>query len=202
MHAGITDFLSPLEPKRGSPSEITQILFDWNRGVPDALDALVARVFADLRRIAGNLMKGERADHTLEPTALVHELYLRLRGQRKTEWENRAQFFSFAAQVMRKVLVDHSRRHQAEKRGEGAPKKSLEEILELPEDLDVDLVRLDEGLQDLARLDPRQSRIVALRFFAGLSVEEVEEVLGCSRATVIREWRTAKLWLLDYLRQD
>lgn len=182
------------------PGDVTRILLDWNDGDPEALDSLVGQVFEDLRRIARNCMKKERAEHTLEPTALVHELYLRLTGQRKTEWENRLQFFTFAAQVMRKILLDHARRRHAEKRGQGARNLPLDDGLEIVESLDVDLKRLEDALKDLARLDPRQSQIVELRFFAGLSVSEIEEVLGCSRATVIRDWRTAKLWLLHYLQ--
>lgn len=180
--------------------DVTRILLDWNDGDPEALDHLVGQVFDDLRRIACNCMKKERSEHTLEPTALVHELYLRLTGQRKTEWENRLQFFTFAAQVMRKILLDHARRRRTEKRGQGIRKLSLDHGLEVVERLDVDLERLDDALKDLARLDERQSRIVELRFFAGLSVSEVEKVLGCSRATVIRDWRTAKVWLLHYLQ--
>ena len=188
------------EPQCGS--DLTQLLIDWNQGAPEALNAVVSRVFEYLRRIAGSLMRGEREEHTLQPTELVHELFLRLQCQRKTAWENRVQFFAFASQVMRKLLVDHSRRHLAAKRGGGTPKEALDMHSEVPRELDMDLVRLDDALRDLARLDPRQSLIVELRFFVGLSVEEVQEVLGCSRATVIRDWRTAKLWLLSYMRDD
>ena len=189
-----------LEPPTRIHGDVTQILLDWNRGDPDALNELISQVFEDLRRIARNCMHKERAEHTLQPTALVHELFLRLAGQRKVDWANRLQFFSFAAQLMRNILVDHSRRRETEKRGQGIPRLPLDDALGVPAELDVDLERLDEALDDLAKLDPRQSRIVELRFFAGLSVNEIEEVMGCSRATVIRDWRTAKLWLLHYLQ--
>lgn len=206
MSAGVAatrsrDALEP--PPTGTtepPGDVTRILFDWNRGDPEALNELVSFVFADLRRLARKCMGKERVDHTLQPTALVHELFLRLSGQRKVEWENRTQFFSFAVQLMRKVLVDHARRRSTEKRGQGAPRLPLDEALGVPSDLGVELEALDSALSDLARLDPRQCRVVELRFFVGLSVDEVREVLGCSRATVIRDWRTAKLWLLRYLR--
>jgi RNA polymerase sigma factor (TIGR02999 family) len=183
------------------PGDVTRVLLDWNRGDPEALNELVSLVFADLRRLARKCMGKERVDHTLQPTALVHELFLKLSGQRKVDWENRTQFFSFAAQLMRNLLVDHARRRSTEKRGQGVPRLSLDEALGVPSELGVELEALDQALSDLARLDPRQSRIVELRFFAGLSVDEVREVLGCSRATVIRDWRTAKLWLLRYLRE-
>lgn len=182
--------------------DVTRILKHWNEGDPDALNELISEVFRDLRRMARKCMRSERDDHTLQPTALVHELYLRLAGQRQVAWQNRLQFFTFAAQLMRKILVDHARRHRASKRGRGAPRLPLDEALELPLGASVDLERLDEALKDLARLDPRQSQIVELRFFGGLSVREVQEVMGCSRATVVRDWRTAKLWLLHYLQRS
>lgn len=198
----------PVPPEAGSrpPSpvldgDVTRILKGWNQGDPEALSELIPEVFSDLRRMARKCMRSERGDHTLEPTALVHELYLRLARQRVVDWQNRFQFFTFASQLMRKILVDHARRHQTSKRGRGIPSLPLSEALELPQPTDVDLESLDEALRVLTGLDPRQSQVVELRFFAGLSVREVQEVLGCSRATVIRDWRTAKLWLLHYLQR-
>ena len=181
------------------PGEVTRILNAWSDGDPEALDQLIVLVVDDLTRIARNCMQKERGEHTLEPSALVNELYLRLTGQRKTTWANRLQFFSFAAQMMRKILIDHARRRDTDKRGQGYAKLPIDEALGVPDGDDVDLERLDGALNDLAKLDPRQARIVELRFFVGLSVAEIETIMGCSRATVIRDWRTARLWLMQYM---
>ncbi len=176
-------------------SDVTRILKRWNDGDPEALDTLIAEVFEQLQRMAQRLTRSERSGHSLQPTELVNELYIRLRGQRKVAWKNSRQFFAFASQLMRLILMDHARRRQAEKRGRGMASLALEEILDVAPRADADLLRLAEALQDLARVDPRQRQIVELRFFAGLSVEEIGKVIGFSRATIIREWRTARLWI-------
>ena len=180
-------------------SDVTELLMQWNDD-PDALNLLMVNVFADLRRVAGNCMRKERCDHTLQPTALVHELYLRLASQRKVAWQSRYQFFAYAADLMRRVLIDYARRHRAEKRGQGARPLALEEIAGLSLQDPEDLLQIDEALSDLARLDARQAKVVELRFFCGLQVGEIAKVLDISRATVLRDWRTAKIWLLSYLQ--
>lgn len=185
---------------RSGRTEVTELLLLWNAEDPEALNRLMANVFADLRRVARNCMRQERCDHTLQPTALVHELYLRLAGQRQVAWESRYQFFAFAADLMRRVLVDHARRHRAEKRGQGARPVPLDEVaVSTLADTD-ELLQIDEALHDLARLDARQAKVVELRFFCGLRVSEIAEVLDISRATVLRDWRTAKIWLSSYLQ--
>ena len=152
-------------------------------------------VYSELRRLAKAYLRRERSDHTLQSTALVNEAFLRLVNQRNVQWKSRAHFFGIAAQLIRRILVDHARAHQADKRGAGAFKLSLDEAIGVPEKRDLDLVALDDALQRLTELDPQQSRIVELRFFAGLSIEETAEVLGISTATVKREWSTARAWL-------
>lgn len=152
-------------------------------------------VYGELRRLAKAYLRRERSDHTLQSTALVNEAFLRLVNQRNVQWKNRAHFFGIAAQLIRRILVDHARAHQAGKRGAGAFKLSLDEAIGVAEKQDLDLVALDDALQRLCEFDPQQSRIVELRFFAGLSIEETSEVLGISPATVKREWSTARAWL-------
>jgi len=152
-------------------------------------------VYGELRRLARHYLQKERSDHTLQSTALVHEAYLRLAGGSVPEWRNRAHFFGIAAHLMRQILVEHARGHAAAKRGGGACKLTLDEALALPGSADVDVVALDDALKDLARLDEQQSRIVELRFFAGLSIEDTSEVLGISPATVKRDWASARAWL-------
>ena len=178
------------------PAEVTQLLLEWNRGDPAALEKLIPLVFADLREIAGRLFRRESEAHTLQPTALVSEVYLRLTEQRKLQWQNREQFFSVAALLMRRILVDYAKGRTAGKRGGGTPNLPLDEALEVA-DLrrGLDVVGLDEALSRLAELDPRQAKVVELRFFVGLSNEEIGEILDLSVTTVKREWRTAKLWL-------
>lgn len=156
-------------------------------------------MYAELRRIAGHFLRREPAGHTLQSTAVVHEAYLRLVGQDEAQWRDRAHFLAVAAGMMRRILVDHARIKKAEKRGGGVPTLSLDEALGMPEQPKWDLEALDDALDRLAKLDERQSRIVELRFFAGLSVEETAEALDISPATVKREWATAKLWLLREL---
>jgi len=152
-------------------------------------------VYSELRRMAHNFLQRERSDHTLQSTALVHEAYVRLVGQKLPEWQNRAHFFGVAARLMRQILVEYARSHRADKRGGSACKVTLEESTLAPQPTDLDVIMLDDALQDLAKLDPQQSRIVELRFFAGLSIDDTSEVLGISPATVAREWTTARVWL-------
>lgn len=178
-----------------SHPEITQLLDEARRGDQTAVDALFEAVYVELRRMAKDYLRDERSDHTLQATALVHEAYLRLIGGQEIIWQNRAQFFSIASQVMRHILVDHARRHSADKRGHGAGKLSLDDAVDLAAARDVDLVALDEALAALAMLDGEQSKIVELRFFGGLTIKEIAEVLEISEMTVSRKWKTARLWL-------
>jgi RNA polymerase sigma-70 factor (ECF subfamily) len=178
---------------------ITQLLAEAGRGNQQAASALFERVYDELRAIAKNYLQDERKDHTLQATALVHEAYLRLVSAQQIEWQNRAQFFSIAAQVMRHILVDHARRHAAEKRGSRERKLSLDEAVGFAEECDINLVALDDALKTLESLDEEQSRIVELRFFGGLSIREIASALNISETTVSRKWHTAKLWLRDQL---
>src|SRR5260221_5406773 len=164
-------------------------------GDPGAADALFEAVYADLRRLAARYLRDERPDHTLQPTALVHEAYLRLIGGTPISWQNRAQFFSVASQVMRHVLVDHARRHLASKRYRRVIRVSLDDVVDVITEQHVDLVALDDALDRLTALDPEQGRVVELRYFGGLTVPEIAEVLGVAEMTVSRRWKTAKLWL-------
>jgi len=183
-----------------SPEVVTQLLNDWSKGDQTALDQLMPLVYAELRRLAASYLSRERSDHTLQPTALVNEAYLRLIDQNGVAWENRAQFFGIAAQMMRRILVNHARDRHANKRG--GPellRVSLDDAISFFEERDVNLVALDEALTRLEEMDQRQSQIVELRFFGGLTIEEVAAQLHTSPATVKREWATAKLWLLREL---
>ena len=176
--------------------DITRLLDEWSDGNREALSELMPLIVDDLRRLAGKHLALETPGHTLQPTALVNELYLRLKGRRTVSWRNRAQFFAFMAGMMRRILVDHARSHLRKKRGGGTIRLSLDESVELPQrDKDPDVLALDAALHGLAKLDPRQSRIVEMRYFAGLSVKEVAAVESISPTTVKREWRMAKLWL-------
>jgi RNA polymerase sigma factor (TIGR02999 family) len=167
----------------------------WARGDKDAAERVFPLVYDQLRRLAARQLRRERRGHTLQPTALVHEAYVRLAGQRAAEWPDRAHFFAMAARVMRHVLVDHARRNRAAKRGGSACRVSLDEASPAGRPLELEVVALDEALEELAALDPDQARIVELRFFAGMTVEEVAAALGVSAATVQRDWRTARAWL-------
>lgn len=184
------------------PEEITRILNDLESGDPKAADRLMPLVYDELRRLASRYLARERPDHTLQPTALVHEAYLRLVDQTKVNWQNRAHFFAVAASMMRRILVDHARSHNAQKHGGQRQKLSLDEAISFSKGKDLDIVALDDALGDLARLDPEQSRIVELRFFGGLTLEETAEVTGVSLSTVRREWEMAKAWLYDQLSND
>ena len=184
------------------PSEnVTELLKAYRGGEPEALERLVALVYDELRRQAARYLRRERGNHTLQPTALVHEAYLRLADQRDVEWQNRAHFFGIAAQIMRRVLVDHARARGRGKRGGGQTLMLFDDALAIAEARDLDLVALDDALSALAELDERQSRIVEMRFFAGLEVEEVAEALGVSETTVKRDWSLARAWLRRELRR-
>ena len=177
-----------------SPSKVTQLLHDWSDGDREALDKLLPIVYEELRRQAARYLQRERPRHTLHTTALIHEAYLRLIDQKDVRWQNRAHFFGIAAQLMRRILVDHARSRQAAKRGGSDIKLPLEEGMIVAE-REVNLVALDEALDRLAAIDPQQSRVVELRFFSGLSVEETAEVIGVSTRTIKRDWNVEKAWL-------
>jgi RNA polymerase sigma factor (TIGR02999 family) len=179
---------------QSSPNLVTALLAKWRAGDEQALDALVPLVYNELRRAAHRYLQHERPDHTLQSTALVHEAYLRLLKQGTHEFENRAHFFAISAQLMRQILVEHARRRKAAKRYAGYT-VTMDDGFSAEKTKRLDLVALDDALNGLAELDPRQSRIVELRFFGGLSVEETSHVLGISPKTVKREWATAKVWL-------
>lgn len=182
-----------------SGTPITNLLKDWRDGQPDALERLLPLVHAELRRIAGANLSHERANHTLQPTALVHEAYLRLVTQRNRNFENRTHFFALAARLMRRVLVDHARRRQAARRDSGIT-VALAHSHSAREPHHADLLALHRAMERLAEVDPRQSQIVELRYFGGFSVEETGNLLGLSPATIKREWRVARLWLVQELR--
>ncbi len=183
-----------------STQGVTRLLREAQAGDRAALDELLPLVYRELRQIAAHHLAQERPGHTLQATALVHEAYLRLIDQHSVDWRNRAHFFSIAAEMMRRVLVNHAVSRRAQKRGAGETLLSLDEVISFPNRQDVDLILLDEALTRLAELDPLQARIVEMRFFAGLKVEEVAAVLGVSDSEVKREWRSAKAWLTAQLK--
>jgi RNA polymerase sigma factor (TIGR02999 family) len=185
-----------------SSTRIDGLLADWGQGNEEAREALIPVVYNELRRQARRHLRGERPDHTLESAALVNEAYLRLVRQDSPQWQNRAHFFGVAAQLMRHILVDHARRRLANKRGAGAPLLSLDPELAPAQGPGIDLVALDDALGKLATLDSQQARLIELRFFGGLSIEEAAVVLGISPATVKREWATARAWLRRELERD
>ena len=189
--------IRPIPEPRANP---TALLLAWNRGDPDALDALLPLVYEELRRLAAHYMKRERSGHTLQATALVNEAYLRLIEVRQVRWQNRAHFFAMAARLMRRILVDAARARGYQKRGGGASMISLDEALVVPTEPGDDLVALDDALTALAAVDSRKSQVVEMRFFGGLSLDETAEALHVSRDTVKRDWKMAKLWLLRELR--
>jgi RNA polymerase sigma factor (TIGR02999 family) len=176
-------------------SRITQLLLAWSEGRREALDDLTPLVYEDLRKLAVLYMGRERVDHALQPTALVHEAYLRLVDQQKVKWRNRVHFYGVAATMMRRILVDEARIRQAEKRGAGWERVTLDEGLAATAPREVNVLALHEALERLAAFDPQQARIVELRYFGGLTIEETAEVIGISPATVVREWTIAKAWL-------
>jgi RNA polymerase sigma-70 factor, ECF subfamily len=178
-----------------STQEVTQVLLELSDGQETAPERLMPLVYDELRKLAQAYLENERSDHTLQATALVHEAYIRLVDWKNVSWQNRAHFFALAAQVMRRILVDHARQKKAEKRGGSLTKLALEEAVRFPQQGEVDLIALDDALEALASLDPAQSRIVELRFFGGLTIEETAEAMRVSPATVKREWTLAKAWL-------
>jgi RNA polymerase sigma-70 factor, ECF subfamily len=179
----------------GAPGGITQLLLRWSEGDSSAREKLMPLVYEELRRLAAKYLRRERANHTLQPTALVNEAYLRLIDQREVEWQNRAQFFGLAARLMRNILVDHARSHQAAKRGGEHYSVSLSRADRVSAASAIDLVALHETLERLTTHDPQKSNIVELRFFGGLTIEETAEVLDISHATVERDWKMARAWL-------
>jgi RNA polymerase sigma factor (TIGR02999 family) len=183
-------------------SDVTELLQDWSQGDTSALGKLIPLVFKDLREIAGRMFQGESEGHTLQPTALVNEAYLRLKGQRNVHWQNREQFFGVAGMLMRRILIDYAKGSKAAKRGSGIPNVLLDETIAAPELRNLDWVALDDALTRLAELDPRQGQIVEMRFFTGLSHEQIADVLGVSVTTIKREWKTARLWLFRELSKD
>jgi RNA polymerase sigma factor (TIGR02999 family) len=182
-----------------SPENVTRLLERYRSGDRAALEELVPIVYKELRSIAAGALRRERDGHTLQPTALVHEAYLRMVGQREVRWQNRAHFLGCAAQLMRHVLVDHARARRAGKRGGGGEKVTLGEAQAITGERPVDLVALDDALEALAKMDERQCRVVELRYFGGLSIEETAEVLGVSPATVSHDWAIARAWLRSEL---
>ena len=182
--------------------QITERLIAWNSGDPAALDDVIRAVYQELRRMADRYLRLERPGHTLQPTALVHEAYLRLIDQTQVNWQNRAHFFGVAAQMMRRILVDHARTKQRDKRGGPAIKLSLDEVANLSKGRPVDLVALDEALKSLTEIDQRKSRVVEMRYFGGLSVDETAEALEVSPQTVMRDWKLAKAWLYQEIRSE
>lgn len=185
--------MSPMPSTRSS--DVTRLLSDWSNGDRQALDELLPLVYDELRHLASAYLRRERDGHTLQSTALVHEAFLRLVNQHDVQWQGRAHFFGIAAQMIRRILVDHARAQRALKRGAGAVRLELGEALGVAQQRDLDLIALDDALERLATMDQRQSRIVELRFFAGLSVEDTADVMGISPATVKREWSSARAWL-------
>jgi RNA polymerase sigma factor (TIGR02999 family) len=179
--------------------ELTQLLVDWSNGDTAALEKLLPLIDQELRRLAHRYMSRERAGHTLQTTALVNEAFVRLVNRTNVNWQNRAHFFGIAASLMRTILVDHARSHACAKRGGGAFNLELDETMIVSKQKASEVLALDDALNELARLDPQQSRVVELRFFGGLTVEETAEVLHVSPATIKREWSTAKAWLYHKL---
>jgi RNA polymerase sigma factor (TIGR02999 family) len=182
--------------------EITRILKSWSGGNREAVDDLMPLVYDELHKVAAQYLRRQRTDHTLQPTALVNEAYLKLIDISDVDWQDRAHFFAFASQTMRHILVDYARTQAREKRGGGAQKLSLDEAISYSKETEVDLLALDEALRELATIDKQQCKIVELRFFGGLTVEETAVVLHISPATVKREWRIAKAWLFKRMRAE
>lgn len=180
--------------------DVTGLLKDARGGDEGALNQLLPLVYDELRRVAANQLRAERSDHTLQATALVHEAYLRLLEQKEVDWQNRVHFFSIAAEMMRRILVNYAIQRNAKKRGDGATKIALDEAISFSKEKELDLVILDETLKELEKFDPDQAKIVELRFFAGLTIEETAQALGVSDSTVKREWRSAKAWIMGRMK--
>jgi RNA polymerase sigma factor (TIGR02999 family) len=191
----MTDDSKTDDPK----TEVTRWLRAWEEGERGAEERLLSLIYDELRRMADRYLRHERSGHTLEPTALVHEAYLRLVDQDDLRWQSRSHFFGIAARTMRRILVEHARRRRSAKRGGGRPPVPLEKVGDLAAERPADLVAIDEALRGLAEVDATKASLVELRFFGGLSIEETAQVLGCSRTTVIRGWRVAKAWLYHEL---
>jgi RNA polymerase sigma factor (TIGR02999 family) len=191
-----------MPPPQVEPHKVTQLLLDWNEGNQAALEQLMPLVYRELRRLAHQYLRKEREGHTLQTTDLVHEAYIRLVDQRRVRWQNRAHFFGIAAQLMRRILVDRARAHKRVKRGGGATMVSLDQAAAVSRKSPVDILALDEALTKLAEIDQRKARVVELRFFGGLEVEETAEFLKVSPITVMREWKMAKAWLHRALSAD
>jgi len=185
-----------------APSDVSRLLIDWGNGDQAALDELIPLVYAELRRLAGRYMRRESEGHTLQTSALINEAYVRLIDWKAVRWQNRAHFFGVAAQIMRRILVDFARRRPRVDHDQEAIRMSLDEAMTISAERDPDLLALDEALKSLAEIDERKSRIVELRFFGGLSVEETAEVMQMSTITVIREWNKAKAWLYRELSNN
>ena len=180
--------------------QVTELLVAWSHGNQEALDQLIPLVHGELRRLARRHMARQRKGHTLQPSALVNEAYVRLVDLSRVRWQDRAHFFAMSSRLMRRILVDHARGRQSLKRGAGAPQVSFDETLAVPPERALDLVALDDALEDLAAVDARKSQVIEMRFFGGLSVEETAEALKLSPDTVMRDWKLAKAWLLRQLR--
>jgi len=193
------DSMTDLDSDRASE---TQLLLAWTAGDRRALDQMLPVVYDELHRLAASYLARERSDHTLQPTALVHEAFLRLIDQREVDWRNRAQFLGVAASLMRRILVNHARDRMVAKRGGDRERVSLSLVDTPSEEKDVDLVALEDALERLAAIDERKARVVELRFYGGLTTDEVGEVLAVSRATVEREWSFARAWLFDALSAE
>src|SRR5688572_11022753 len=205
-----------LAPSRGKPIEtdgvgrlteqpadnVTQLLIELSNGDGDAVDILLPLIYDELRKLAANYLRRERPDHTLQPTALVHEAYIRLIDQSRVNWQNRAHFFGVAAQIMRRLLVDHARKHNAEKRGQDFQKLSLDENIDRAVERSAELIALDDALKTLATFDAPKARMVELRYFGGLSIEETADVLGVTPTTIKRHWRFAKAWLHGEMQRN
>lgn len=183
-------------------ANITQLLQDYGAGKREVLDELFPLVYEELRRLAASRLRNERADHTLQATALVHEAYLRLIEQHSTNWQNRAHFFGLAAEMMRRILVNHAIKNNADKRFGNQTKLALDDVVSFAVEREINLVLLDEALNDLAKFDEKQAKIVELKFFGGLTNEEIAEVIGVSDSTVKREWRIAKAWLYERMKAE
>jgi RNA polymerase sigma factor (TIGR02999 family) len=179
-----------------APDQITQMLIELTEGNKEVVNQILPHIYDELRKLASSYLRRERSNHTLQPTALVHEAYMKLIDQNRVQWQNRAHFFGIAAQVMRRILMDHARKHTADKRGGEFEKLPIEEeILIVSQDKSSELLALDEALEELSKIDPDKAKIVELRYFGGLSIEETAEVMGVSVPTINRHWKMAKAWL-------
>ena len=185
-----------------APQDLTRFLIDWRNGNRTALDEMTPALYEELRRLARHFLAAERPDHTLQPTALVHEAYLRLINQEKVDWRNRAHFLAIAATMMRRILVNYAEARETQKRGGNTRVVTIADVPSNSETPEVDLVVLNRSLDDLGKLDPQQSKVVELRFFGGLTIEETAEVMNLSPATVKREWTTARLWLMRHMGSE